>query len=112
MKNELTQKCSLQNQFEKQTRFKKYQLETPFNTTTQKQGQNVKFSKIVSLFLVPYSNVFNNCFVFSLLWRLNNRFIMVLTSAYDQKCHLRSLVLKTNATIVQKLRLIILDLLT
>ena len=34
---------------------------------------------------------------------------MVLASAYDQKCSLRTLVLKTDVILVQTLRLIILD---
>ena len=37
---------------------------------------------------------------------------MVLASAYDQKCPLRTLVLNTDVTLVQTLRLIILDFCT
>ena len=84
--------------------------EIPIRNTVLRRWRksNGKMTNL-SLFLVACSNVSNNCFVF-FFWLLNNRFIMVLASAYDQKCSVRTLVLKTDVTLVQTLRLIILDL--
>ena len=73
------------------------------------KGKTSNFPDFVSLFLAVCSNVFNNCFTAFLLWWLNAHFNMVLASAYDQKCSLHQLVLKTDVTLVQMLRLIILN---
>ena len=76
----------------------------------KKKKKKRKNWKFVSVFLVAYSNIFNNSFVFfSLFWWLNTRYNMVLASTYHQKYPLRQLVLKTDVTVVQLLRLFILD---
>ena len=73
-----------------QTWFKKFRLETPFlddKVISKEKRQNFKICKPISLSIFIF--VFNNFFVFSLFWSLNNHFIMVLAPAYDQKCPLR-----------------------
>ena len=89
---------------------KKFRLEMPFlvdNVKSKKKRQHFKICKPISLRVFIF--FFQQCFVFSLFWLLNNRFIMILAPAYDQKCPLRPLVLKTDVTLVQTLRLSILD---
>ena len=106
--------------------FKKFLLETPFlddNVTSKDKRQNSKICKPISLriyiYIYTYIYIYNlfyfilfyfqAVFVFSLLWWQNNRFIMILALAYDQNCPLRPLLFKTYVTLVQMLRLIILD---
>ena len=115
------EKCSFRNvyismlvgtkQLYTQEWLKKYRYKYRFKTITYKLWENVKMSNFVSLILVVYSKVFNY-FAFALFWWLNKCFIMDLASAYDKKWPLFTLYLKTDVTLVQKLRFIVLDFLT
>ena len=90
--------------------FKKFRLETPClddNVKSKEKRQSFKLWKPISLSIFIF--FFNNCFVFS--------FILVTKQSFhydsgSRICPLRQLVLKTNVTLVQTLRLVILDFVT
>ena len=79
------------------------------NIKSKEKRQNFKICKPIFLCIfIFFSTIF--CLFFILVTK--NRFIMILAPAHDHKCPLRSLVLKTDVTLVQTLRLIILDVFT
>ena len=88
--------------------FKKYRLEIPF------KGENVKAlikrSQWENLVLY-FSKTFQQIAVFAVLYGFqwqNNRLEIVMASPNDQKSRRYQLVLKSNATLAQPLRLVIL----
>ena len=77
------------------------------NVKSKEKRQQFKICKPISLSIFIF--FFQQFFVFSLFWWLNNCFMLVLSPAYDHKWPLRPLVLKTDVTLVKTLRLISLD---